>query len=493
MNLASSFSLCSEGQGQKVCLFSGDTQWSYADLREKAEGLGGFLREECRLAPGTRVGLWMKNRPEFISCLFACWFADAIVVPINNFLRTGEVAYILADAGIDVLISETALGEGFEELRALRQGLRILPVEELEGIQASASSPSSRPPRVESDLAMIVYTSGTTGNPKGAMLTHGNLIHNVESCRKILEAVSFDRFVVLLPMFHSFMLTVGILLPLLVGGSIVLIKSVQSPKNIFAEAIARKATIFPAIPQVFRALANAQMPDEVSLRLCISGAAPLPREILKEFNRNVPIPLLEGYGLSEASPVVSINPIPGPWKPGSIGLPIPGVEMSVQDDCGKQLPSGRTGEICVRGGNVMQGYWNRPEATAEALRGEWLLTGDIGYRDEDGYYFITDRKKDMLLVNGINVYPREIEEVIYQFPGVKEAAVVGVPDARRGEQPVAFVSPNDDILLDARALLLFIKEKLADYKVPRRVIFLPSLPRNATGKVLKTNLREQVA
>jgi len=215
----------------------------------------------------------------------------------------------------------------------------------------------------------------------------------------------------------------------------------------------------------------------------------LPAEILKEFNAHFPIPLLEGYGLSEASPVVSLNPIVGRCKPGSIGLPIPQVEMSVQNDAGELLPPGEVGEICVRGGNVMQGYWNQPDETAKALRGDWLLTGDVGYQDSDGYYYITDRKKDMLLVNGINVYPREIEEVLYQFPGVKEAAVVGVPDHRKGELPVAFVAAQENIELEERALLLFLKDRLADYKVPRRVVFLAQLPRNATGKILKPALR----
>jgi long-chain acyl-CoA synthetase len=305
----------------------------------------------------------------------------------------------------------------------------------------------------------------------------------------VLQAVSFDRFVLLLPMFHSFMLTVGIALPLLVGGSVVLIKTLQSPRAIINEALARQATILPAIPQFFRALANAPLPEQFSLRLCISGAAPLPREVLKEFNDRFPIPLLEGYGLSEASPVVSMNPIQGPWKAGSIGVPIPDVAMSVQNDAGEHLPPDSIGEICVRGGNVMRGYWNQPDETAKALRDGWLLTGDIGYRDADGYYYITDRKKDMLLVNGINVYPREIEEVLYEFPGVKEAAVVGVPDARRGEQPLAFVAAKDNTVLDERELLLFLKERLADYKLPRRVVFIASLPRNPTGKILKTALR----
>jgi long-chain acyl-CoA synthetase len=306
----------------------------------------------------------------------------------------------------------------------------------------------------------------------------------------VLETVELDRFVVLLPMFHSFMLCVGIMLPMTTGCSILLIKSLHPPKNVIQEIIARQATILPAIPQFFRALTCAQLPPDLPLRLCISGAAPLPTEILKEFNQKFPIPLIEGYGLSEASPVVSLNPIHGPWKAGSIGIPISGVEVTVQDENGRILGKGETGEICVRGGNVMQGYWNQPEETAKALRDGWLLTGDIGYQDNDGYFYITDRKKDMLLVNGINVYPREIEEVIYQFPGVKEAAVIGQPDPRKGEQPVAFVAATEGTSLDEKALLQFVRGKLADYKVPKRAILMPALPRNATGKILKTALRQ---
>jgi len=323
------------------------------------------------------------------------------------------------------------------------------------------------------------------------MLTHGNLLHNVESCRQVLRAMDHDRFVVLLPMFHSFMMTVGVLLPMIVGGSVVLVRSLHPPKAVLQEILLRQATILPAVPSFFRTLAGAPLPPGMPLRLCISGGAPLPVEVLREFNRTMPMPLIEGYGLSEASPVVSLNPIAGPWKEGSIGIPIPDVEVSVQNDDGQQLPVGDTGEICVRGGNVMRGYWNRPEETAQTLREGWLLTGDIGHRDADGYYFITDRKKDMLIVNGINVYPREIEEVLYQFPGVKEAAVVGVPDARRGEHPVAFVAAKEGATLDEKTILQFIRQRLADYKVPKKVTFMPALPRTATGKVLKRELRVQ--
>ena len=214
-------------------------------------------------------------------------------------------------------------------------------------------------------------------------------------------------------------------------------------------------------------------------------------QTLKDFEAKYHIPLIEGYGLSEASPVVAKNPIHGMHKPGSIGLPIPHVEMSIQNDDGKLLGTGEIGEICVRGGNVMLGYWNHPDETKMAMRGDWLLTGDVGYRDADGYYFITDRKKDMLLVNGNNVYPREIEEIIYQFPGVKEAAVVGMRDKRRGEQPVAFVAAAEGAVLDEMALIQFVRSKLADYKVPKRIVLVPALPRNATGKILKTVLRQQ--
>jgi long-chain acyl-CoA synthetase len=212
--------------------------------------------------------------------------------------------------------------------------------------------------------------------------------------------------------------------------------------------------------------------------------------VLKDFEAKHRIPIIEGYGLSEAAPVVTKNPFRGIRKPGSIGLPIPNVEVSIQSEEGKILGANETGELCVRGGNVMLGYWNKPDETAKAMRGDWLLTGDIGHRDAAGYYYITDRKKDMLLVNGINVYPREVEEIIYQFPGVKEVAIIGIPDTRKGEQPLAFVAPNDGITIDEKALIQFLRQKLADYKVPRRIVIVSSLPRTATGKILKTALRQ---
>jgi long-chain acyl-CoA synthetase len=500
LNLAAAFESSVARAPDKTAIYWGDTEFTYRRLLQQSRWLADRLAADFGVSAGDRVGIWLKNCPEFVPALFGILLAGGVVVPINNFLKPDEVAYILSDAGIGVLIVDEETAEAQSRLAASCPGLRFLDVQALktvsqripEGAPGGESTPPS-PARAAADLAVIIYTSGTTGRPKGAMLTHGNLLHNVESCRQVLSAVNFDRFVLLLPMFHSFMLTVCVLLPLLVGGSIVLIKSLHPPKNVLHEIIQHSGTVLPAIPQFFRALAHAPPPPNLPLRLCISGAAPLPLETLRLFNERWPVPLIEGYGLSEASPVVSMNPINGVRKPGSIGLPVPGVEVSIQDEDGGLLPAGQVGEICVRGGNVMRGYWNQPEESARALRGGWLLTGDIGYQDADGYIYVTDRKKDMLLVNGINVYPREIEETIYQFPGIKEVAVVGRPDPRKGEMPVAFVSLGDGASLDEKALLQFVRSKLADYKVPRHVAVLAALPRNATGKILKTELRQMAS
>ena len=496
MNLATVFASSAQKNASKPAIYWGDQEFSFEMIWTQSLRLAELLQTRFTVRPGERVGLWLKNCPEFVPALFAIFHAQAAVVPISNFFKPDEVSHILSDAGIDMLITDASTAEAQTRLVAGHPGLKVWQVDEFAqmssgGVPVRAESLTSR--AEESDLAVIIYTSGTTGRPKGAMLSHGNLLSNVESCRIMLEAVATDRFVVLLPMFHSFMLTVGVLLPMLVGGSVVLIKSLHPPKNIVFEIMQRKPTILPAVPSFFRTLLHAALPEEFPLRLCISGGAPLPRELLRDFNAKMPIPLIEGYGLSETSPVVSLNPIHGPWKEGSIGVPITNVEVSVQNDLGDILPDGVNGEICVRGPNVMLGYWNQPEETARTIRRGWLLTGDLGHRDTDGYFYITDRKKDMLLINGINVYPREIEEILYKFPGVKEAAVVGVPDKRKGEQPLAFVSPSEGVDLAERAVLQFVRERLADYKVPRRVVFLPALPRNATGKILKTTLRQQAA
>jgi len=490
MNLATAFEQSARKNASRTALFWGEREYSFEELWSETARVAGYLQNVLGVEPGDRVGLWLKNCPEFIPALFGILQAGGVVVPINNFLKPPEVSFILADAGAEVLVTDATLAAGLPALQESRPDLRCVEVEVFAN-SALEIKPAVAPLREETDLAVIIYTSGTTGRPKGAMLSNANLLHNVESCRLVLRYVDADRMGVLLPMFHTYMLTVGVFLPMLAGGSILLVRSLHPPRNVLEEIIRREASILPAIPQFFRSMVGTpNIPPMPALRMCISGAAPLPLQVLQEFEAKFSVPMIEGYGLSEASPVVSKNPLKGVRKAGSIGLPIPNVEMSIQDDAGKLLGPGEVGEVCVRGGNVMMGYWNQPAETAKVMRGHWLLTGDIGYRDADGYYFITDRKKDMLLVNGINVYPREVEEIIYQFPGVKEASVIGVPDARKGEQPLAYVVANEGAQVEEKALLQFLRSKLADYKAPRRVVFLPALPRNATGKILKTTLRD---
>jgi long-chain acyl-CoA synthetase len=487
-------SAAAETRLSKTALFWGERGFTYSELLQQCNSVSHELQNKFQVKPGDRVGLWLKNRPEFIFSLFGIIQSGAVAVPINNFLKPQEVTHILDDAGINVLITDDELSVHLPALATKHPNLRSFNVEHpASSIGYPACNTAS-----SNTLAVLIYTSGTTGRPKGAMLSHGNLIHNCESCRDVLRVDENDRMAVMLPMFHSYMLTVGVLLPLMVGGSIVLVKSLHPMRNALHEILGQRATVLPAIPAFYRSLVHAGFPPSatgtepspIPFRICVSGAAPLPKQVLKEFEEKFHIPLIEGYGLSEASPVVTKNPLDGRRKAGSIGLPLPRVEVSIQDESGVELASNEIGEVCVRGGNVMQGYWRQPEETSKVMRNGWLLTGDIGYRDSDGYYYITDRKKDMLLVNGINVYPREIEEVLYQFPGVKEAAVIGKPDLRKGEQPVAFVAPSDGITLEEKTLQHFVRERLADYKIPRKVVILAALPRNATGKILKTALRD---
>ena len=490
MNLATAFAASVEKRPGKIALYWGESEFSYATLSAQSGAVAAELAGKFGIKPGDRVALWVKNCPEFVSSVFGILSAGGVVVPINSFFKPAEVSYILNDSGANVLITGAELAAHADTLEAARPSLEILRVEQFPAVNPS----SIRQPQSscsEKDLAALLYTSGTTGHPKGAMLTHGNFLHNVASCLEALTVREDDRIVVALPQFHSFMFTVGTLLPVLCGGGILLLKTLHPFKSVLEEIARNRGTILPAVPSFYRALLAVPEFGRLSLRLCVSGGAPLPVEVFNEFTRKFPFPLREGYGPTESSPVATVNPIYGINKPGSIGKPIPNVELSIRDDDGRELPVGEIGEICICGGNVMRGYWNQPEETAKVLRDGWLYTGDVGYRDADGYYYITDRKKDMLLVNGINVYPREIEEVIYQFPGVKEAAIIGVPDVRKGEQPVAFVAAAEGQTLDEKALSQFIRSKLADYKVPKRIVFMPALPRNATGKILKTELRKQ--
>ena len=488
MNLATAFAESARKRPEKIALCWGDRTFSYAELLASTDGVAEMVRTQLGVLPGDRVALWVRNCPEFVPAVFGVLSAGGVVVPINNFLKPAEVAFILKDSGAKGVISDTSLAEGQTKVAELLPGLIILKTEEFK--PAGGDSPAPSTDRTETDLAALLYTSGTTGHTKGAMLTHGNFLSNVGSCIQALDVHEDDRVVVALPQFHSFMFTVGTLLPMISGCGILLLKTLHPFKVVLEEIARHRGTILPAVPPFYRALLGVAEFGKMPLRLCVSGGAPLPVEVFNEFTRKFPFPLREGYGPTESSPVATVNPIYGENRAGSVGKPIPNVELSIRDEDGRELPIGETGELCIRGGNVMRGYWNQPEETAKVLRDGWLYTGDIGRCDADGYFYITDRKKDMLLVNGINVYPREIEEIMYQFPGVKEAAVIGVPDARKGEQPLGFVAPAEGVTLDEKALGQFIRERLADYKVPKRILVLPALPRNATGKILKTELRK---
>jgi len=452
------------------------------------------------IAPGDRVGILLKNSPEFIYALYAALKLGATVVPVNTCLKAPEIQHIADDCNLKCLISSP----DFDEVTTKLQRVPMVPIADLcnsvaASVSRGAGQHADRAAWLQeqpSSLAVIIYTSGTTGKSKGAMLTHANIASNVLSCVKALEETTDDRLTLLLPMFHSFMLTVGIFTPLSMGAGIVLIKSIHPLKAAMREIVMNRATIFIGIPQIFQALADAKIPFwlhwVLKLRLAVSGSAPLPGETLQKFDRKFRFPLLEGYGLSEASPVVSFNPIRGVHKPGSVGLPLPDIEVKIFDDHDQELPAGQIGEIVVRGANVMQGYYNHPEETAATLRNGWLHTGDMGKKDEDGYIYIVDRRKEMLLVRGMNVYPREIEEVLHKFPRVREAAVVPKADEKRGEVPVAFVSPSENAELETAEILQFLREHLADYKVPKEIRVMDALPRTPTGKIAKLELKKRL-
>jgi long-chain acyl-CoA synthetase len=345
----------------------------------------------------------------------------------------------------------------------------------------------------EDDTAIILYTSGTTGKPKGAMLTHKNLFSNAKDVGEYLKMKKEDRVVTALPMFHVFCLTVSLNAPLLSGATMLIVPKF-SPKEIFTLIKDYEATVFAGVPTMYNFLYQYPEgnPDDLkSLRLCISGGASMPVALLKNFEQKFNVLVSEGYGLSEASPVTSFNPLDRPRKPGSIGTSILRVKNKVVDELGEEVPIGAVGELIVRGPNVMKGYYKMPEETAAVIRNGWLHTGDMARMDEEGYFYIVDRKKDLIIVGGYNVYPREVEEVIYNHPDVIEVAVVGVPDPDQGEAVNAYVV-RKNLELNKELVLEYCKEHLAKYKVPTTIEFLEELPKNTTGKILRRALKAQV-
>ena len=340
--------------------------------------------------------------------------------------------------------------------------------------------------------AEILYTSGTTGRPKGAVLTHGNLAANALAVAEVLGLEpERDRLLVVLPMFHAFAATVGILTPLLNGAALIPVPRFE-PQLIVQGVASHRATIFLGVPSLYSLLLRLpaeQVAHWSSIRLCISGGAAMPRSVMEQFERRFGVAILEGDGPTECGPVTSVNPPAGPRKPASVGPPIPGVEMCIMDSSGDELPNGEHGEVCVRGPSVMRGYWNLPAATAQSFFGDWFRTGDLGWRDDDGWFYLVDRIKDLIITNGMNVYPRIVEEALLRHPGVAEAAVVGEPHPVHGELVVAHVVPLAGKSIDPSSLKRWCREHLGRHEQPRRIELREALPRNAAGKILKRELR----
>jgi long-chain acyl-CoA synthetase len=455
------------------------------------------------IGKGDRVALYCVNSAEFAMAYLGILKAGAVVVPLNLLLNPKELAFILEDSGARALVYHAAMVDRVRAVRELAPGVGPAlcvggePASPGDSLWADLEQGDEVPPPVinpAEDLAAILYTSGTTGRPKGAMLTHRNLLANTRSVMGALDLEpAADRLLVVLPMFHSFAATVGMLTPLLHGLSFVPVPRFEP--GLVSDAIhATRATVFLGVPSMYNLLLR--LPDEQlsrwrSIRVAISGGAAMPVELMRRFEARFGVPVLEGDGPTECSPVTCVNPLHGVRKPGSVGLSVPDVEIAAFDDAGSRLGPDAVGEICVRGPNVMKGYWGLPEATAESFFGEWVRTGDVGCVDGDGYVFLVDRKKDMIIVNGMNVYPRMIEEVLYRLPGVAEAAVVGEPHESHGEIPVAHVVAAEGADLDAGSVRAWCREHLGQHEVPRRVVFRAALPKNASGKILKRELRRE--
>ncbi|MBE3581882.1 MAG: long-chain fatty acid--CoA ligase [Thermoanaerobacteraceae bacterium] len=480
------------GREQEAALIYQGRVITYGELDRRVNSYTGYL-QSLGLAPGERVALCAPNSPQFVYSYLGASQAGAVVVSLNLMLTLEEIGYILRDSGAGTLILHPAVLErlqGREVPSPQDLGINRLIVLNEETCRAIAASPDpAAVPVRSSEVCTYLYTSGTTGRPKGAMLTHDNLVANVLALEEVSHFGPEHNFLCVLPMFHSFSWTVNVLLPLYLGARVTVKESFQ-PKDIFRTLVEEDITIFCGVPAMFTVLWR--MGDKgrfKALRYGISGGAPLPPEVQRGFEEKFSCPLVEGYGLSEASPVVALNPLYGLRKPGSIGLPLPGVEVKVVDDNDNEVPRGEVGELVVRGANVMQGYHNLPEETAGTLRGGWLHTGDLARQDEDGYLYVVDRKKDVIILSGFNVYPREIEDVLLTHPAVQDAAVIGVGDPLKGETIKAFIVLREGAEVRPHQLQEFLKERLAVYKIPRQWEFVEELPKNATGKVLKKLLR----
>ena len=481
-----------------------DTLLSYAAVDTAANQVANLLAESG-VGPGDRVALSCANVPHFPVVYYGILKAGAAVVPLNVLLKGREIAYHLTDSDAKAYVcfeGSAALpiakegAAGFAEAPGCEHFF-LLPAD---GPPPFADRPATFPTAVTEpdDTAVILYTSGTTGRPKGAELTHANMVLNALTCHRLFGTVEHDVHLVTLPLFHSFGQTVQMNAGFGAGATLILLPRFD-PATALSIMAREHVSFFAGVPTMYWALLAAASGDQASdvdipavaanLRIAVSGGAALPVEILDKVEKVLGLPIREGYGLSETSPVATFNHPGRVAKAGSIGQPIWGVQVKLIDDGWREVPDGEAGEIAVRGHNVMKGYLNRPDATAEAIRDGWFRTGDIGRRDEDGYYYIVDRAKDMIVRGGFNVYPRELEEVILTHPAVSLVAVIGIPHDSHGEEVKAYVIPNPGATVTEAELIAWCKQNMATYKYPRLVELCDSLPMNATGKVLKRELR----
>ncbi len=506
LNLATILRESAASRPEHPALVVGDTALTYAAVDGHAQRFAGALRG-LGLSPGQHVALLLPNVPQFTVAYFGAQIAGHPVVPMNVMLKRDEIAYHLEDSKARALV----VWEGF--LEEAQAGFdRVSGCEHLivvradpadtsagDGIQSFAALLGRAEPMTElcptgpDDTAVILYTSGTTGRPKGAELSQFNMFYNAEYCRsRLLEADGHTVGLAVLPLFHSFGQTVLQNTILFSGGTLVLLPRFE-PAAAMGLIQKHRVNLFAGVPTMYFALLNhpeASAYDLSSLETCVAGGSAMPVEVMRAFDAKYGVNILEGYGLSETSPIASFNTKDRPKKPGSIGRPIWGVEMRLLDGNGRVVTAPDTaGEIAIKGHNVMKGYFGKPEATAEVLEGGWFRTGDIATRDDEGYYFIVDRAKDMIIRGGFNVYPREVEEILYTHPAVAEAAVIGIPDPSHGEEIKAVVALKPGASATPEELRELCKSKLAAYKYPRLVELVDALPKGPTGKILKRSLR----
>jgi long-chain acyl-CoA synthetase len=464
---------------------------TYAELDRDSARLAGLLHDRG-VRPGDRIGIMLPNVPDFAVVYYGILRAGGVVVPMNVLLKQREVAYYLDDSGARILFAWSAFAEP-ATAGAAEAGAEcvVLGPGELDRLLGDREPVQGAAERERDNTAVILYTSGTTGKPKGAELTHANLARNVEVVRGLFGID--ERSVVLgaLPLFHSFGQTCGLNASVAAGATLTMLPRFEPGRAL--EVMARDGvTVLEGVPTMYIALLNhpdRERHDLSGLRTCVSGGASLPVEVLRGFESVFGCVLIEGYGLSETSPVASFNRADRERRPGSIGTPVEGVEMRVVDPEGNEVPTNELGEIVIRGHNVMKGYWRRPDATLAAITPDgWFHTGDLARRDEDGYFFIVDRIKELIIRGGYNVYPREVEEVLYQHPAVRECAVLGVPHPELGEEVVAAVSLRPGSQVTAEELRDFVKDQIAAYKYPRHVWIVDELPRTASGKILKREI-----